>query len=71
MLRAAVIDLMMQNTTADLESLLEYERETGFLYIDAAYQAILPYSQNREKYPVFDDLVPVITDALLAAYPKA
>lgn len=69
-LRAAVIDIMRQNTTVDPESLLEYEREVGFLYIDTAYEAIQAYSSNRAQYPVFDEFVPVITDALRAAYPR-
>lgn len=69
-LRAAVIDITKEYVTIDLEALLQHERDTGFAYIDVAYKTILQYSQNREIYPVFDDFVPVITDALLAAYER-
>lgn len=69
-LRAAVIDIMRQNTSVDPETLLKYERETGFLYIDTAYEVVQRYSKNRKQYPVFDEFVPVLTDALIAAYPK-
>jgi len=68
-LRAAVIDIMKTNTEIDPETLLQYERDKGFIYIDTAYEAVLQYSDSREQYPVFDDFVPLITDALLAAYP--
>ena len=68
-LRAAVIDIMKANTTIDPETLLQYERDTGFIYIDIVYEVVQLYSKNREEYPVFDDFVPFITDALLDAYP--
>lgn len=69
-LRAATIDIMSNNTDIDTEVMLKNERDTGFIYIDVAYEAIKQYSQNREKYPVFDDFIPFITDALLSAYPE-
>ena len=69
-LRAAGIYIMKENTTIDPEALLQSERDIGFIYIDAAYEAVLQYSQNMEQYSTFDDFIPVITDALLNAYPS-
>jgi hypothetical protein len=67
-LRAVVIDMMARNTEADIESYFAKEKSQGFAYIDTVYQCLPDYRGNRQHYPIFDDYVPVITDALLAAH---
>lgn len=69
-LRAASIDILTRNTGISSERELQYEREEHFIYIDDVYQILQEYTENRDKYPVFDDFVPVITDYLLKKHPR-
>lgn len=70
-LRAAVIDLQVRVRDVNPETLLKKEREKGFLYIDTVYETLAQYHENRTQYPDFDSFIPVITDALLEAWPAS
>lgn len=69
-LRATVIDLLVRHGAGSADTLLAAEEAQGFAYIEAAYNALEQYHENRDLYPGFDRFIPVIGQALLDAYAK-
>ena len=69
-LRAAVIDITVRSSGVAAETLLQVQRNQGFIYIDDVYQVLQDYNNNRERYPTFDVFVQIITDYLIEKHPK-
>lgn len=68
-LRAAVIDIIEQQTGTDPRYALNDEEANGFQYIRAVYDLLGSYATDREQYDTFDDFVPGLTEGLMRVYP--
>ena len=69
-LRAIVIRMLADNTEIDVARELRREHDRGFIYIHTVYDLLQKYIDNRERYPVFDDFVPVLIGELMRIYPE-
>jgi hypothetical protein len=70
-LRAVVVRMMEEYQNNTPTKWIKYENDKGFIYIQAAYDSLQKYIDNREAYPVFDTFIPVLIGDIMTAYPQA
>jgi hypothetical protein len=69
-LRAAVVRMMAEHQSYIPAQRIQYEFDKGFTYIQATYDSLQKYIDDREAYPVFDTFIPVIIGDIMAAHPQ-
>ena len=70
-LRAAVIRMVENDSLSTVEEFIQNEYDDGFIYIQAAYDSLQKYIEDRETYPVFDSYIPVLIQDVMSAHPQA